>query len=237
MTRVVAIHQPNFFPWLGYFDKIARSDIFIFLDDVQFPKTGGVWSNRVKLLLAGEPRWVTAPVERNYQGTRLIGEMQFSSNGDWRGKMLKTLISSYRRSLFFEETLAVIEPLMLNPESNVAEYNIQSIKILMSAIGLATDSMVRSSDYLTDGCATQLLIELTKWVGGDVYLCGAGAGGYQEDDAFREAGIFLEYQNFKMPSYHQVGVSNFVSGLSIIDAAMNLGWRGVHELLATSHSI
>ena len=237
MTRVVAIHQPNFFPWLGYFDKIARSDTFIFLDDVQFPKTGGVWSNRVKILLAGEPRWITAPVKRNYSGTRLINEMQFSSDGDWRGKILKTLVSSYRRALFFEETFEIIEPLVLNHERNVAEYNIYAIKTLASAIGLATNSMVRSSDCLTDSLATQRLIDLAQWVGGEGYLCGAGAGGYQDDEAFQEADIVLRYQNFNHPEYPQPGSTIFCGGLSIIDAAMNLGWQGVHELLAPPNSL
>ena len=55
MDKIVAIHQPNFFPWLGYFDKINKSDIFIFLDDVQFPKKGGNWTNRVQLMVLEVP--------------------------------------------------------------------------------------------------------------------------------------------------------------------------------------
>ena len=237
MSKIVSIHQPNFFPWLGYFDKIARSDTFIFLDDVQFPKTGGVWSNRVKILVAGEPRWLTAPVERNYKGLRLINEMRFSSDGDWRGKMLKTLVSSYRRTPFFEEIFAEVESIVLNPESNVAEYNIHAIKTIASAIGLPMNSMVRSSDCLTDSFATQRLIDLTQWVGGEGYLCGAGAGGYQEDEAFQKANIVLEYQNFNHLEYPQLGSVTFCGGLSIIDVAMNLGWQGVRELLALPHSL
>src|ERR1041385_6733376 len=69
--KLVAIHQPNFFPWLGYFNKIARADIFIVLDNVQFSKTGGTWSNRVRLLLEGWPMWATLPVERSFHGVRL----------------------------------------------------------------------------------------------------------------------------------------------------------------------
>lgn len=100
MNKTVAIHQPNFFPWLGYFDKIARADIFLFLDDVQFPKTGGVWSNRVKLLIGGEARWVTAAVARNFNGTRTIREMKFLADNLWRDKVLKGLVTNYRRHPF-----------------------------------------------------------------------------------------------------------------------------------------
>jgi len=66
--RVVAIHQPNFLPWLGYFDKLARADTFVLLDSVQFPKRNGTWMNRVKLLVGGEPGWITVPIVRAYHG-------------------------------------------------------------------------------------------------------------------------------------------------------------------------
>ena len=68
--RLVAIHQPNFLPWLGYFDKLARADVFILLDTVQFPKKAGSWMNRARLLVGGEPSWITVPVVRSYHGLR-----------------------------------------------------------------------------------------------------------------------------------------------------------------------
>lgn len=74
--RLVAIHQFNSFPWLGYFDEIGRVDVFILLDNVQFPKTGGTWVNRLQWLVGGKGTWVTAPIVRAYHGVRDIQEMR-----------------------------------------------------------------------------------------------------------------------------------------------------------------
>jgi hypothetical protein len=229
---LVSIHQPNFFPWLGYFDKIRRADVFILLDDVQYPRTGaGSWSNRVKVLINGEGRWLTAPVDRSFHGTRTISQMVYSGKEDWRARVLKTLVAAYRRAPFFEEVFASLEPLVLNPEENVAEYNIHAIVTLVDAIGLPTDSIVRSSKLSTRSTATNRLIDLTKQVGGTSYLCGGGAGGYQEDEAFSASGLSLVYQSFNPAPYPQQNLASFVPGLSIIDAAMNLGWQGVGNSL------
>lgn len=231
MSKIVAIHQPNFFPWLGYFDKIARSDTFILLDDVQFPKTGGVWSNRVKILFGDKARWITAPINRKFSGTRKINEIYFSSNNNWRDKILKTIEINYKKHLFFDETIKVISSLIMNEETNLSKYNINAIKTLAKAINLRTSSIVLSSSFNSNKIATLRLIDLIRKVGGQRYLCGGGSEGYQEDALFEQSKIELLYQKFKHPEYSQRDVSPFIEGLSIIDAAMNLGWDGVGELL------
>ena len=84
--RIVAIHQPNFFPWLGYFDKIARANVFVILDSVQFPKKQGNWMNRVRVLVHGKPHWLTVPVDRTFHGVRSVREMQIASDSPWRDR-------------------------------------------------------------------------------------------------------------------------------------------------------
>ena len=231
MNKLVAIHQPNFFPWLGYFDKIAKVDTFIFLDNVQFPKTGGVWCNRVKLFNSGQARWLTAAIDRNYHGIRQINEMHFLSEILWQEKLLEIIKNEYRRHPFYNEVINIIEPLLLSPEENIAEYNVYAVSELAKVLGLDTTKLRRSSAYSVIGTSNKLLCELTRAVGGNVYLCGGGAEGYQDDTFFSTQGVSLQYQNFQHPIYPQRGQTTFTPGLSVIDAAMNVGWQGVRKIL------
>lgn len=234
MGKVVAIHQPNFFPWLGFFDKIVKSDYFVFLDHVQFPKTGGVWTNRVMFLVSGEARWVTAPIVRNYHGVRAINEMEFQSSQPWREKMIKTISINYRKAPYFEETMAFFEPLILNQENNISGYNIHAILAIAKKLGIGEDKFFRSSKLNYHGASNEMLVSLSNAVGADTYMCGGGAEGYQDEGVFKEAGVELLRQNFLHPFYQQVGASSFVKGLSIIDVFMNIGWTGAQDLLGQS---
>ena len=224
MGEVVAIHQPNFFPWLGYFDKIARSDIFVFFDEVQFPKKGGSWSNRVKLLISGEAKWVTAPIERNYSGFRNINEMYFQED-NWREKFLNTLKINYSKNPFYDEAMEVVEPLIKNSVNNIAEYNVHAITEIARKLDLDISKIRKSSEFLFQESSNELLCAVTKRVGGNAYMCGGGSDGYQDEKIFRDSGLVLIFQNFVHPTYFQRGNENFTQGLSIIDAVMNLGWE------------
>ena len=231
MGKLVAIHQPNFFPWLGYFDKIARSDVFILLDHVQFQKTGGTWCNRVKLLLAGEARWVTAPMLRRFHGVQAICDVEFQPDNPWRDKILKSLVTNYGKAPFFREIVDFLEPLLASPVDNLARYNGANIMAVSRLLGLSADKFRWSSEMAGDEHSNDMLISLTRAVGGDAYMCGGGASGYQDDATFAAAGVRLIYQNFKHPVYAQIGSEEFSPGLSVIDALMNIGVAGVRTVL------
>jgi hypothetical protein len=232
MKRLVAIHQPNFFPWLGYFDKLARADTFVLLDSVQFPKTGGVWCNRVKMMLGGQARWATAPVQRAFHGTRAIREIEFEPGEPWRTKLVKSLHANYGRAPHFASTMEFLEPLVLDSENNLARYNAAAISAVASRLGLDIGKLRWSSALAAAGQRNQLLVGLVKEVGGGAYLCGGGADGYQDDALFAAEGIELVYQRFAHPVYAQPGVATFVPGLSIIDALMNCSLAAVSRWFA-----
>ena len=112
--RVVAIHQPNCFPWLGYFDKLARADTFVLLDGVQFARRhggGGNWVNRVRVLVAGVASWITAPVKRANIPLQSIVELEIADEMPWRTQLLRTLKVQYARAPHFAEAMDLIAPL------------------------------------------------------------------------------------------------------------------------------
>jgi len=228
---LVAIHQPNFFPWLGFFDKFARCDVFILLDDVQFPRMSkGVWTNRVAVRVQGRAKWITAPVDRT-MGVLPVNRVKTSSSSDWRGGMLATLRHSYARAPRFRDVWEMVEALAANPEDALWSYNAAAIEAIVHALGLDASKIRLASSYNVSGSGTARLVALTRAAGGGGYLCGDGAGGYQEDTLFAEAGLELRRQHFNHPVYSQHGGGEFIPGLSVLDALFNIGLDGVAVLL------
>lgn len=230
--QIVAIHQPNFLPWLGFFNKIYRSDKFILLDNTQFPKKGGTWTNRVKWIIGGKSTWVTIPVERNFRGTRTINQMLVCET-NWRTKLIKTLEQNYKKAPFYSDVISLIKELLHKETALISEYNIYAIFELCKLLEIDTKKIIFSSKLPGfEEKSTELLIKLTKAVNGNTYMAGGGANGYQEDMKFEEEGIRLIYQDFKHPIYKQFNSKEFVQGLSIIDALMNCGIEHTKQLIS-----
>ncbi len=228
---IVCIHQPNFFPWLGFFDKIARSDCLILLDHVQLPKSGGTWTNRVKLLfINGEAKWVTVPIIRTGHSYQQINQIKIHNESKWQGKFLKTLQRNYSRAPYYHEVSTFLLPLFLKKTDTLSEFNCNSIVAILGELKFSTRCIL-SSNLAVHGSSNEMLIALVKSVDGTTYLCGDGAGGYIDEKAFSDWGINLVYQKFQHPVYPQKGADAFQPGLSIIDALMNVGFEGVRTLL------
>ncbi|MBF9231986.1 WbqC family protein [Microvirga alba] len=223
MGRVVAIHQPNFFPWLGYFDKIRQADVFIFLDAVDYPRSGsggmGSWVNRVRLNIQGKEHWVGCPVKRLPLGAP-ISAAEIDDQQPWRLKLLRSLQANYGRAEHFKQVMDLLGPLIDAREFNLARFNIAAISSIASYLGLSAE-FVLQSQLSVPGESTERLIALTKAVGGDTYLTGGGASGYQIDNLFPENGLSLRGQSFTPRPYGPP--EKYIAGLSIIDYLMHDG--------------
>jgi hypothetical protein len=174
-------------------------------------------------MVNGEARWVTAPVVRAFHGVRLVNQIEFQPNDQWRDRIVKTLVSNYARAACFSETMEWLEPLIRNPENNLSRYNTTAVTAIAERVGISTARCRWSSHLGVDQHSNELLVAITRAVGGDTYMCGGGASGYHDDAAFAAGHVDLVAQNFQHPGYPQAAVTDFVSGLSVIDALMNGG--------------
>lgn len=230
--KVVAIHQPNFFPWLGYFDKICRADLFVYLDHVENNPRDPLWTKRVKIIASNGESWLTVPLVRPKSSIFVpIKEMQVST-GYFERKHLRTIQQSYGKSPFFEATMPMVETFYASNDVYIADRNIQFIEELCTKLGVTTQR-VRSSEFTWKNKSTDLLIEILEHFKATAYLCGGGASGYQEDFKFAEFGFDLIYQRFSHPTYEQRNTKEFHPGLSIIDVLMNCGFGGTEKLVKT----
>ena len=218
--RVCAIHQPNFFPWLGFFDKIRRADVFVFLDQVHYPKSGSSmssWCNRVRVMVNRAPHWMSCPVVREH-GAQIIDTVRINNARPWRDDIRRTLEASYRRAPNFADTFALVERLLAYETDSLAEFNINAIRTLSDRFG-CTPQWIRQSELAPmNEMATERLVGICRAVGADVYLSGDGSADYLDAPAFDRTGIELRYQNFIEPPYGDV--ARFIPGLSVIDRLM-----------------
>lgn len=217
---VVGIHQPNFMPWLGYFYKIWQSDIFIFLDDVQFQKTGASYTNRVSICINGESKYLTISVQRK-SGVWNINDTLFQDKR-WRKKTIATFQANYAKATFFKEYKDFIFSLIEYETDNLSEFNINFITHICKELDITT-KLVKSSEYNLQTTSTQRLIDLIKNVDGNVYLSGNGGDNYQEHDLYEKENIELIYNKMPKFEYPQFKTEEFIGGLSIVDAIFNIG--------------
>lgn len=229
--RIVAIHQPNFFPWLGYFAKIAQADVFVFLDRVDYPKSGSSmasYSSRVQINVGGAAKWWGCPVVRE-AGRQAIGDVLIRKE-PWTKKALRTLEQNYSKAPYFSQHIESIRDMVLLDEMKIGNYNAANVIRICELLGIQAE-FVYQSDLETSGASTELLVDIVTKVGGDAYLSGKGAAlQYQEEGLFEAAGIDLAFTTFAPRPYAQVKTTEFLPGLSILDAMLNLGLEGAGKL-------
>ena len=231
-NKVVAVHQPNYLPWLGFFDKVSKADILILMDNVQYPKRS--WTNRTRVRSQDGGAWLTVPVKVKGRYHQLISEVEILYEEDWVGQHLKTLERVYGRLPFYSEIYGHVETILTQRTTQLALLNTEIIRMVCSFLAVDVQ-FVSARDLSVSGKATDLLIGLTKAVGGTTYLSGEGGRDYQDDSRFKTAGLELCYQCFEHPEYDQ-NVGLFVPGLSIFDVVCNCGTSWASGFLCASKS-
>lgn len=225
---IVAIHQPNYLPWLGYFHKMALADVFVFLDDAQFSKNSYI--NRVQVMAPAGPKWLTVPVSVHLGDP--INAVK-PARPDWRRAHLDSLRSYYRRAPAFDEVWPGLEAAYRDlPDGDLAASNRALVLAVAHALGLTRRFVDASSLGAAERSGDERLVRLVAAVApGGTYLSGKGGAKYQDPERFAAAGLGFRYAAFEHPVYDQ-GAEAFTPGLSVVDAAFRLGWRQTAALVA-----
>ena len=224
---VIAIHQPNYFPWLGFAHKMMNCDIFVLLDTVQFPRRNYV--NRTHIRVKDEPRWLTVPVSGDYHDT--INRIRIANGRPWQRKHLKTIETNYGRARFFPSFMPRIENILLSHWSLLADLNLEICDFYKTVLGLDTKLVSASQLDIDESLSsTGLLVAIVKALSGSFYLAGASGRKYMEMDLFEKVGIKVLWQEFHYPTYPQTR-PGMVPNLSSIDAFFNCGRTETKRLL------
>lgn len=226
---LVGIHQLHYLPWLRYFEKIARSDVFVALDDIQYSKNG--WQNRNKVKTSAGATLLTVPIFERL-GQRL-DEVRIDNSLPWRRKHWRTIEQAYHKAPHFADYASFLEETYARDWEMLNDLNFHMLEGFLAALLIDTP-VARSSHLRVPGKATERLIELIEAVDGDCYYSGAYAlDAYLDANQLASAGIGLELQEWRAPVYPQL-YGEFLPDLSILDLLMNCGSDSLPILLGES---
>jgi len=222
----ISIHQPLFIPWIGYFDKINKADIFVILDHVQYTK--GSWINRNKIKMANNEILLTIPVIKTALNTPINAiKIDFSKN--WIRKHLDTIKYSYKKAPYFEEIYPILENSYMEKQEYLALFNQKLIEIFCEYLEIHT-KIIKSSELNVSGNKSQLLLNICKELKADTYIIGMGGNNnYIDFELFKKNNIKIQPQQFHHPTYPQLG-KDFIPNLSIIDLLFNKGKDSIEIL-------
>lgn len=228
---VAAMMQPSFMPWQGYFELILKSDRFIFLDDFQFSVQSYHQRNRL-FVNKGQVDWYTVPVQKSNSFGAPLNKTKINETIPWRKKMLKRTEANYSKAPYYSEIAPFMSSWLLTPKESLAEQNIVFIKFVCELLDIKCEFRF-SSENQSKSRRSERVVELLRWCEADFYLCAKGAFEYMlEDNVFPNSDIEILFQDFKAGFYKQVGsINNFIPGLSILDALMNIGPKATKELI------
>ena len=215
---IVSIHQPEHLPYMGFFNKMARCDKYVILDDVQYTKNN--FQNRNKIISKqSKELWLTVPVNIKKHIQKEIKDMRIANISNWKKKYISTIEQTYSKHRYFNLYIDELKDLITQEHNFLIELNMSLIYFFRNIFNISTE-MIFSSSLSINSTKTIRIVDICKKLNGTVYLSGNGAKQYLDETLFQENAIDLAYQNYEHPVYE---ARNFVPYLSSLDLIMNCG--------------
>jgi hypothetical protein len=229
---IISAHQPYFAPYAGFFYKAHLSDVFVLLDEVQFPR-GTTWISRNRFKSHQGTLWITIPVRKKGLGLQNINQVRICHEGRWPKKHLESLKAAYDRAPYFFEHLDFLKEMVSGRFERLAELNLATLDYLMKALRLDTP-LLRLSELDAPSSGTLRLIEICRALGAPRFLAQSAAAKYLDKNLFLDAGIELSFFNPPSPIYPQVW-GDFIPNLSVFDLLFNCGPKA-RDILLGGHT-
>jgi hypothetical protein len=219
---VLASHQPSYIPWCGFFQKAMRADLFVLLDNVQYPR-GRSWVNRNRVKGPAGVIRLTVPVKKRGRGLQSVKDVEIYSERGWSDDHLRTLRHSYGNAPYFSQLLPCFEEVYGKEWERLSDLNCRLLHHIKGLLGLSTGFALATSLGAV-GAGSQLLIDICEKTGCSTYLVSRSARRYIDEGLFAERGISLRYCNAVAPIYPQLWGA-FIPNLSVVDLLFNYGQK------------
>lgn len=223
----IGILQPGYLPWLGFFEQMYRTDVFVIYDDVQYDKNG--WRNRNRIKTPNGSQWLTIPINIRFSERPLINEIRIGNDSIWRKKHLLSIRQNYSKAPFCNRYIAMFEKCYAGEWSYLIDVQMYFIRKLAECLGMGEKKIVTSSSLEVKGDRIERLIKICKVFGADVFYEGAAGKNYINLDYFYNSGIKVEFQDYRHPRYTQL-YGDFIPNLSVIDLLFNHGEKSLSIL-------
>ena len=221
--KIISIHQPNFIPWLGFFYKIYKSDIFVLLDNVQFPKESAAARNYIKGKNGGKVL-LSVSVKKSDGAFQNYNEIELDYTTKWNSKHLNQIKDAYIKSPYFNQYFPEFEAILKTKFSNLAELNITIIKWVLKHLEINTEIELASQfDNGGFGKKNDRNLNICLHFDANIYLSGIGAKQYNNENLYKESKVELQYLDYTPATYSQINGDGFIPNLSVLDALFNCG--------------
>jgi len=224
---IVSANQPYYFPYPGFFYKTYFSDVFVILDNVQFPR-GTTWTTRNRFKNPQGSLWMTLPVKKKGLGLQKINTVRICHDGRWTKKHLESLRNAYAKAPYVKDHQTFLEELFSTKFEKLIDFNLNIIRYLMKHLQIETKIILLSELEIKEK-GNKLLIEICKRLGASQFLAQRAARKYFDVDRFTEAGIRLTDVTPPSPVYPQLWWS-FIPNLSALDLVLNCGSKA-HDIM------
>ncbi len=219
--------QPGYLPWIGFFEQIYRADVYVIFDDAQYTKFD--WRNRNRIKSpTGDARYITVPVHASNTST-VIRDVRIAYDRDWIWKHLNTLRTYYEKAPYFTEVYERIRQIITSEFQFLVDLDVALIYEFMDILGLEAECIF-SSELKTPVRGKERLLAVCEELGATHCYNGAAGRMLYSQEAFRQKGMLLEFQEFRCPSYPQLW-GDFIPNLSIVDLLCNCGEKSLQIIV------